>query len=100
MADVDPIALGTLVAVDWIDAHASVTREQTLEDIATEEPAIYTTYGILVRNDAQFVAVAGDVREAELYRGVSYIPRGMVTKIISKQRSRKRKILTPPTTAG
>lgn len=86
----DPPALGTLVAVDWLDAHANVMREQTIEEIATEELAQYTTYGILVRDDTTAVAVAGDVR-GTIYRGVTFIPRGMIARIVSRQRQKRRK---------
>ena len=85
----DPPGLGTLVAVAWLDAHASTQTEQTIEDIAVEELALYTSYGKLVRCDDKVVAVAADERDDGRYRGVTYIPAGMVQSITSKQRKRR-----------
>ena len=84
--------LGTLVAVSWLDAHARAQAEQTLEDIAAETLVTYTSYGILVRCDTVVVAVAADARHDDgmRYRGVTYIPTGMVQSITSKQRKKRR----------
>jgi len=84
----DP-ALGTLVAVDWLDAHATVQQEQTIEEIAAVELITYTSYGKLVRCDDTVVAVAADERDDCRYRGVTFIPRGMVVRIVDKQRRKR-----------
>ena len=82
----DAPALGTLVGVDWLDAHATVQQEQTVEEIAAVELITYTSYGKLVRCDDAVVAVAADERDDGRYRGVTFIPRGMVVRIVTKQR--------------
>lgn len=91
----DPLPLGTLVAVEWMDAHASMQAEQTLDEIAVEELSTYTSFGKLVRCDAHVVAVAADERDDGRYRGVTYIPAAMVTRITSKQRKKHVKQPTP-----
>jgi len=92
----DAPALGTLVAVAWMDAHASPQAEQTLDEIAAEELSIYTSYGKLVRCDAHVVAVAADERDDGRYRGVTFIPTAMVKSIISKERKKRKKPTEPP----
>ena len=81
--------LGTLVAVAWLDAHASVQAEQTIEEIAQVELVTYTSYGKLVRCDAAVVAVAADERDDGRYRGITFIPTGMVVRITAKQRRKR-----------
>lgn len=71
-----------LVAVTWDDAHVKATGEATIEDIASESPYQFTTYGLLVRSDEQVVAIAAERGEDGRYRGVTYIPFGMVRQMV------------------
>ena len=93
-------AIGELVAVIWIDAHASVQSEMSSDEIGQEASTTYISYGKLVRADAKLVAVAADERDDGRYRGITFIPRGMVTDIqpIRPRRKRKAKIAQPPET--
>ena len=80
--------VGATVAVRWLDAHSRALTESTLEDIAAETLVCYTSYGVLVRYDDEVVAVAADSRcdDGMRYRGVTYIPRGMVQTIAAVPR--------------
>ena len=82
--------LGELVAVVWVDAHASTQAELSTDEISQIEPTVYTSYGKLVRCDATLVAVAADERDDGRFRGITYIPRGMVKAIKPLHRRRRR----------
>ncbi len=86
--------LETRVEVHWLDAHASVQAEMTLDEIAVQTLTIYKTHGKLVRFDEDVIAVAGDERDDGRYRGITFIPAGMVQRIISRQRW-KRAVVEP-----
>jgi hypothetical protein len=85
----DDPELGTLVAVAWLDAHASLQSEMTIDEIAVVPLTVYTSYGKLVRCDEDVVAVAADERDDGRYRGITFIPAGMVQSITSKQRRKR-----------
>ena len=93
---VDELTLGDLVKMTWVDAHSSVQQEMTLDEIAQEVPCGYDSYGILVRNDDISVAVAADQRDDGRYRGVTFVPRGMVITVSPIRPRRKRKAKTVP----
>lgn len=84
-------ALGELVAVVWIDAHASVQSEMSGDEIGQAVPTEYTSYGKLVRCDATLVAVAADERDDGRFRGITFIPRGMVQSIKPLKRKRHKR---------
>jgi hypothetical protein len=70
-----------LVAVAWDDAAVAQVDSFTREEIAERTPSRYTTFGLLLRDDAKMVAVASEKGADNTYRGVTYIPRGMVIEI-------------------
>lgn len=88
--------IGDLVAVDWRDAHASVKAEMTVEEVAQVTSYVFKTYGILARDDRgrtdipdPLVAVAAEVGEDGRYRGVTFVPVGMVLSVLRAQQPRR-----------
>lgn len=79
--------VGELIAVSWYDAHADAKAELSLDEINTIGSYKFTTYGILVRDDRNrqisdpVVAIAAEQGEDGRYRGVTFIPAGMVYSV-------------------
>ena len=80
--------IGHLVACIWLDAHGDAKAEFGLEEIALSTSYKFTTYGILVRDDREreglldrLVAVAAECGADGRYRGVTFIPAGMVVEV-------------------
>lgn len=71
------------VAITWNDAHASATGDYTDEEIAQAKPWQFTTYGYLLRDDAEMIAISGEIGEDKKYRAVSFIPRVLVSEIVT-----------------
>lgn len=71
-----------IVAVRWDDAHVALVDSYTREEIKDRVPTVFTTFGILVRDDERLVAVAAERCEDATYRGVTYIPRAMVREVL------------------
>ena len=87
-----------LVAVVWDDAHVAQVDSFTREEIKERAPVRYTTFGVLVRQDATLVAIAAEVCADGSYRGVTYVPTQMVREIVpvSCWPKRQRKAKPPP----
>lgn len=85
----DP-AIGMLVAVEWLDATTGGNDEQSNAEILSESLYVYTSYGLLVRADDHCVAVAADRRSDGRYRGVTYIPRGMIRTITPQTKPQRK----------
>lgn len=88
---VDRTLVGELVEVAWVDAHASVQPELSTDEIGQVESVTYTSYGKLVRADDDLVAVAADERDDGRFRGITFIPLGMVRTIKPIRPRRRRK---------
>jgi hypothetical protein len=77
-----------LVCVVWLDAHGRTDGEFTAEDIARDhhDPAPIKTFGLLVHVDERGVSIAQEITSEgtapATYRGLGFIPRGMVQEII------------------
>lgn len=69
-----------LVAVKWLDAHGSSTTAYAEHEIPHAAIEI-TTYGLLLREDDAGVTVAGEWCKDNTYRGVTFIPKGMMVEI-------------------
>ena len=80
-----------LVAVVWDDAHVSQVDSFTRDEIADRAAVTYTTFGLLVRDDEKVVAIAAEICADATYRGVTYVPRGMVREVIQLSCWPKRK---------
>lgn len=87
-----------LVAVKWLDAHGSglnAYAEHELPHAAIE----ITTYGLLVREDAAGVSVAGEWCSDGTYRSCTFVPKGMlvsVTPLLKPKVVRSKKKKAPP----
>lgn len=71
-----------LVAVQWSDAYVTTSTQFEAHEIP-HTPIIVTTYGLLLREDATGVSVASEsvAEGAGSYRGVTFIPRGMILTV-------------------
>jgi hypothetical protein len=88
-----------LVAVTWNDAHGSSTTAYAEHEIPHAAIAI-TTYGLLLREDTAGVTIASEHCADNTYRGVTFIPRGMLVgeprRITeTKPRAKRKKADTP-----
>ena len=89
-----------LVCVIWDDAHGEATGDYSEAEIERDYHAAvrYYSYGMLVRDDEKGVTIASEWSENAgiSYRGLSFIPRGMVVSV-EKRAPRKHKHQTEPT---
>ena len=70
-----------LVAVLWSDVRCDQADMFTREELATRTGVAFTTYGLLVRDDADFVVVAAEICENGALRGVTTIHRALVRSV-------------------
>lgn len=89
-----------LVCVHWKDAHGSASQAYTEANIPH---SVYPmeTYGLLLRDDEAGVSIANetywdDIDHERNYRGHTFIPRGMVSKIEVVRDVKKPKAPPPP----
>jgi hypothetical protein len=83
-------ALATLplVCCVWDDAHGQTAGEYTVEEIIRDhhDPAVIRTFGLLVHDDERGVTVAQEITSdgdgGPTYRGLGFIPRGMLKELI------------------
>lgn len=93
-----------LVAVVWRDPRVDQANTYTREEIAVRTLPVFTTFGLLARNDEEVVAVAAEQGEDGAFRGVTYILRPLVKEIIpicewpKPRRSPRHRATTPATT--
>jgi hypothetical protein len=88
-----------LVCVEWLDAHGSTVGEHTIEEIQRDrhKPAPILTFGLLLIDDEKGITVASEITGTEerdgatTYRGVGFIPRGMVREVIPLGVPKKKK---------
>ncbi len=66
-----------LVSVEWLDAHGSGLSAFAEHEIPHAGIKI-TTYGLLIREDAIGVTVAGEYCADGTYRGCTFVPAGML----------------------
>lgn len=89
-----------LVAVKWLDAHGSSTTAYAEHEIPHAAIEI-TTYGLLLREDDAGVTVAGEWCKDNTYRGVTFIPKGMMVgdpvrlAATTKRKRKKAETLVP-----
>jgi len=93
-----------LVILEWLDAHSPGSTEvvgpENLNDLHT--PLLVSTTGWLLRDDSIGVTIACEHVGGKEYRGVTFVPRGMVMTVtpVNKPRARKKSIKaidpTPP----
>lgn len=90
-----------VVCVTWTDAHGNAFAVYEPHEIP-HSPAIVNTYGVLLKEDEAGVSVANEIFEAGGFRGVTFIPRGMIRGMddVIGTRPRKPKTQTAITPGG
>ena len=81
-----------VVCVTWTDAHGNAFAIYEAHELP-HAPAIVKTYGVLLREDDAGVSLASEVFEGGNYRGVTFIPKGMIRELLDvgrKPRQRKK----------
>ena len=84
-----------LVKVTWNDAHASVATLYEVHEIP-HQATVVQTYGLLLRQDDSGVSLANELCSGETYRGVTFIPAGMIVKVEELKLTKPRKPKTVP----
>jgi hypothetical protein len=92
-----------LVAVLYSDIRCDQTEMFTPEEVGTRTGVEFVVFGLLVRNDAEYLAVAQERCENGNFRGVTTIHRALVRSVVpicqwpkSARRPRERTARTPP----
>lgn len=83
-----------LVAVRWKDAHGTATAAYSLHELPHAAIEI-TSYGLLLRQDADGVSIASEECKDGTYRGVTFVPASLVLEVRPMTRTRKKKASTP-----
>ncbi len=80
-----------LVALRWMDAHATAaTTAYELHELPHKASEI-TTYGLLLRDDGAGISIATEDCGAGMYRGITFVPRSLVVEIKPIKRARKKR---------
>jgi hypothetical protein len=80
-----------LVSLRWMDAHATAgTTAYELHELPHKASEI-TTYGLLLRDDAEGVSIATEDCGAGMYRGITFVPRALVVEAKPIKRPRKKR---------
>lgn len=80
----------TLVCLRWRDAHGTATTTYELHELPHKALEI-TTYGLLLRQDADGISIAAEDCGAGCFRGVTFVPAALVIECKPVKRSRARK---------
>ena len=84
-----------IVCVTWTDAHGNAMTVYEPHELP-HAPAIVKTYGALIKEDAAGVTITSEIFESGGFRGVTFIPAGMIREILDVARPRKRRRVEPP----
>lgn len=79
-----------VVCVTWTDAHGNAFAIYEAHELP-HAPAIVKTYGVLLREDDAGVSLASEVFEGGNYRGVTFIPKGMIRELMDVGRKPRAK---------
>ena len=79
-----------LVCVVWNDAHGNAFAIYEPQEIPHAAAKVYT-YGIVIREDEAGISMANESFEGGSYRGVTFIPRGMIIEVRDLQSHKTRK---------
>jgi hypothetical protein len=91
--------LKELVKVTWLDAHGSAANVVYDIDEIPHAPIECTSYGILLKDDEVGVSIASEQVGVDTYRGYSFVPRGMLSRVeVVIKPKRKRVPKTVPET--
>jgi hypothetical protein len=102
------LSLKHLVAITWEDAHGKATGDFSEEQIAQEfhQAALYTSYGLLIIDNEKGVTIAMEEADDGSFRGLTFIPRGMVKELVNlgrpkrKMKRKKRELVPTPDVKG
>lgn len=81
-----------------MDAHCISGATELTEAEIAHAPALYTLYGFVLRWDAVGITLAAEISEnGTSYRGLSFIPAGMIKEVVEFKLSVKKpaKLKTP-----
>lgn len=84
-----------LVAVLWSDAHGNAFAVYESHELP-HAPALVQSFGLLLKEDETGITLASEAFEAGSYRGVTFIPHGMIRSIQPYQRVRQKRHATIP----
>jgi hypothetical protein len=70
-----------LVILRWHDAHAGGHEQYDVASVP-HAPLVIETVGWLLRDDEAGVSVASEMLEGGNYRAYTFVPRGMVVKVV------------------
>ena len=91
--------MNDLVKVCWRDAHGVAgTTALSMHEIP-HGGILVTSYGILLRQDAEGVSIASEMCEDGTYRGYTFVPAGMLVSVdplLKPRKPRKPKKAPPP----
>lgn len=79
-----------LIALRWMDAHGTATNTYETHELPHKALEI-TTYGLLLRDDADGVSIANEDCGSGCYRGVTFVPRVLIVEIKHLTRARKKR---------
>lgn len=69
-----------LARVRWSDAHGNTLTTYEAHEVP-HAPALVDTFGVIIRHDAVGITIASEVFEAGSFRGVTFVPAGMVVDV-------------------
>ena len=69
-----------MACIRWSDAHGNAMTTYEAHEVP-HAPALVDTFGIIIRQDEIGITIASEVFEAGSFRGVTFIPRGMVVAV-------------------
>lgn len=75
-----------------MDAHATAgTTAYELHELPHKASEI-TSYGLLLRDDADGVSIASEDAGAGMFRGITFVPRALVVELKPVKRARKKRL--------
>ena len=77
-----------LACVRWSDAHGNAMTTYEAHEVP-HAPAVVETYGLIIRRDDAGITLANEVFEAGSFRGVTFIPAGMINDVRFYHASRR-----------
>jgi hypothetical protein len=85
--------------VIWNDAHSTDGQSTFDEAMKLHHPYIIQTAGYVIRSDETGVLIAGEWLppandDAEAFRSITFVPKGMVISETAQPRPRKRRLKT------
>ena len=86
--------VGEEVRVYWLDAHGSAANIAYELDEIPHQPVDVVSRGVLLKDDEVGVSIASETCDKTIYRGYSFIPRVLISKVEPVKKPRRKK--SPP----